>query len=164
MAIPLALVAGYVLRSHLIQAVPSDLFCVSNRESASITTLNASAPHATCFRVHDGLFSEILPETAQPSPGEEVTYLDGWVLPGIIESHGHLLQYGEMLESVSLYGAESIEEIRARTKDFLNAHPEEGYGARDKWIRGVGWDQKYFGGVMPTAVGPSLSLLRCSAG
>ena len=84
--------------------------------------------------------------------GTQITFLDGYVLPGIIESHGHVLQYGEMLESVSLYGARSMGEVRARVKDFLKKHAGEGYGSRDKWLRGIGWDQKYFGGVMPTAV------------
>jgi predicted amidohydrolase YtcJ len=88
----------------------------------------------------------------------QITFLGGYVLPGIIESHGHILQYGEMLESVSLYGAESMEEVRARVKDFLKKHDGEGYGLRHKWVRGIGWDQKYFGGVMPTAVS---SLLHC---
>jgi predicted amidohydrolase YtcJ len=42
--------------------------------------------------------------------------------------------------------------VRTRIKDFLKAHKGEGYGTREKWIRGVGWDQAHFGGVMPTAV------------
>ena len=74
------------------------------------------------------------------------------MIPGIIESHGHMLQYGEMLESVSLYGAESVEELRGRIKQFLSLHEGEGYGGSDKWVRGIGWDQGNFGGVMPTAV------------
>lgn len=82
---------------------------------------------------------------------EEVKYLDGYVYPGLIDSHGHILPYGEMLESVLLYGAESVAEVRIRIKEFLKKHQGEGYGSREKWIRGIGWDQAYFGGVMPTA-------------
>jgi predicted amidohydrolase YtcJ len=147
-AVLLALVAGFMLSN---KAGPSRLYCVSNPASSFVTTLNASLPHAQCFRVQDGIFTEILAEEPW-SRSEEITYLDGFVLPGIIESHGHILQYGEMLESVSLYEAESVEEIRTRIKQFLKIHQGEGYGARNKWIRGIGWDQKYFGGVMPTAV------------
>ena len=106
---------------------------------------------AACFRVENGIFTEVL-ESETKTKGEKITYLDGFVLPGIIESHGHILQYGEMLESISLYGAESVAEMRTRIKDFLEAHKSEGYGTREKWIRGIGWDQAYFGGVMPTAV------------
>ena len=145
----IALIAGFVLTD--IRSSKSTLYCVTSPTSYNIITLNTSHPTAKCFRVENGLFTEVL--TDFPAPfANEITYLDGHILPGIIESHGHILQYGEMLESVSLYEAESVEEVRARIKEFLRKHAGEGYGTRDKWVRGIGWDQKYFGGVMPTAV------------
>ncbi|KUJ14355.1 uncharacterized protein LY89DRAFT_708723 [Mollisia scopiformis] len=132
------------------------LYCVS--PSSHITTLNTSLPHAKCIRVQNGVFTEIL--TSIPNE-KDITYLPGYIIPGIIESHGHILQYGEMLESVSLYDAKSMEEVRVRIREFLSRHEGEGYGTRDKWVRGIGWDQKYFGGVMPTAeelaIDPELS-------
>ena len=134
----------------------STLYCTSNNSPSSIETLNLDpdGPRevAQCFRVEKGIFTEVLTSEDKVKEGENIAYIDGFVLPGIIESHGHILQYGEMLESVSLYGAESVAEIRTRIKDFLRAHEGEGYGTRDKWVRGVGWDQAYFAGVMPTAV------------
>lgn len=45
---------------------------------------------------------------------------------------------------------EARTEVKARIKEYLIAHP--GHGTKEKWIRGIGWDQAYFGGVMPTAV------------
>lgn len=102
--------------------------------------------------MQNGLFTEII-DNVSPLDYYSSTVLSGYVIPGIIESHGHILQYGEMLESVLLYGAESVQEVRERIKTFLNEHDGEGYGGKDKWIRGIGWDQAYFGGVMPTAVG-----------
>lgn len=133
------------------QSSDPTLYCVSNPSTFHITTLNISHPEARCFRVQDGVFTEILTEVPS-SEQDKSTYLNGYVLPGIIESHGHILQYGEMLESVSLYDAKSMEEVRGRIKEFLAKHEGEGYGTRDKWVRGIGWDQKYFGGVYPTAV------------
>lgn len=137
----------------LAESKPSapTLYCLSDPASSSITTLDPLLPKVKCFRVQDGLFTEVLTE-APNLKAEEVTFLDGHVLPGIIESHGHILQYGEMLESVSLYGSESLEEVRRRIKEFLKVHAGEGYGSREKWVRGIGWDQAFFGGVMPTAV------------
>lgn len=41
-------------------------------------------------------------------------------------------------------------EVKIRIKDYLATHP--GQGTKEKWIRGIGWDQAYFGGLMPTAV------------
>lgn len=45
---------------------------------------------------------------------------------------------------------ETCAEVKIRIKDYLLTHP--GYGTKEKWIRGIGWDQAYFGGMMPTAV------------
>ena len=132
----------------------SQLYCVLSHTDYYITTLNNTAPKAKCFRVTDGVFSEVLeniPLEEKDGSGS-VKWLDGFVLPGIIESHGHMLQYGEMLESVSLYDSESVVEMRERIKRYLKERKGEGWGTREKWIRGIGWDQKYFGGVMPTAV------------
>ncbi|CZT51073.1 related to amidohydrolase family protein [Rhynchosporium secalis] len=144
----IAVVASLLLTES--QSSNPTLYCLSNPTSSSITTLNPSLPRAQCFRVEDGLFTEVFAEVPA-GHGEQITFLDGYVLPGIIESHGHILQYGEMLESVSLYGAGSMEEVRKRIIAFLEAHKQDGYGTREKWIRGIGWDQAFFGGVMPTA-------------
>jgi len=135
----------------------SILYCVPQNSPFTISTLNTSTPHPQCFRVHNGIFTEIL--DGFPPLEYAVTFLDGYVLPGLIESHGHILQYGEMLESVALYGAESIEEVKTRIKEFLATHEGEGYGTREKWIRGIGWDQAYFGGIYPTAVRHTYLLL-----
>jgi hypothetical protein len=150
-----ALVASLILGNSTSSS--STLYCVSDPSTQHIETLNPSVPHAKCFRVGNGVFTEVLAEV--PTTYEEtITNLDGWAIPGIIESHGHHLQYGEMLESVLLYDAKSVEEIRTRIIDYLERHKGEGYGTREKWIRGIGWDQKYFGGVMPTAVRPLQSI------
>ncbi|KAL2065671.1 hypothetical protein VTL71DRAFT_3341 [Oculimacula yallundae] len=144
----LALVASFLLAES--KFTNPTLYCLSNPALTTITTLNSSLPNAQCFRVEDGLFTEVF--AGIPADiSEDIRYLDGYVLPGIIESHGHILQYGEMLESVSLYGADSMEEVRGRVGSFMKAHQGEGYGTREKWIRGIGWDQAFFGGVMPTA-------------
>lgn len=156
-AASLALVASLMLAEN--KSSNPTLYCLSNPTSSTITTLNPSLPQAQCFRVVDGLFTEALSEVPS-GKDEEITFLDGYVLPGIIESHGHILQYGEMLESVSLYGADSMEEVRKRIRAFLEIHKGEGYGSREKWIRGIGWDQAFFGGVMPTAVSSMSRLLH----
>jgi hypothetical protein len=93
--------------------------------------------------VQNGIFVEVLVGIPEIDV-TQITFLDGYVLPGIIESHGHILQYGEMLESVSLYGAQSMEEVRARVKDFLKNHGGEGYGSRDKWVRVSNQDALFF--------------------
>jgi hypothetical protein len=151
----LALVGSFALKD----GSNSSIYCVPKDTPFFISTLNSARPRVKCFQTQHGIFTNVSDE--YPTSEDEIVFLDGYVLPGIIESHGHILQYGEMLESVSLFGAESIDEVRTRIKEFLKSHRGEGYGAPDKWIRGVGWDQAHFGGVMPTAVCLFL-FIRCT--
>ncbi|KAK6614845.1 amidohydrolase [Botrytis cinerea] len=107
----------------------STLYCV--REPYTITTLSPDTPNPKCFRVRIDAVTELLERVPKADEGEKI--------------------YGEMLESVSLYEAESVDDVKSRIKEWLGRHEGEGYGGREKWIRGVGWDQAHFGGVMPTA-------------
>ncbi len=57
------------------------------------------------------------------------------VLPGLTDAHGHLYGLGLSLDTVSLVGANSYDEVIARVKErAARAHPGE-------WILGRGWDQ-----------------------
>jgi predicted amidohydrolase YtcJ len=84
---------------------------------------------------------------------------DGYAIPGLWDGHGHLLQYGEFLHSVDLFGSKSLDDVRDRIKKYLAANP--GAGTKDHWLRGVGWDQSAFG-RMPTAVSARSSKERLS--
>lgn len=61
------------------------------------------------------------------------------VIPGLWDGHGHILALGEMLEGVKLYGLGSIEEVRISLETHLKANPT--LGTKEKWLRGIGWDQ-----------------------
>jgi predicted amidohydrolase YtcJ len=111
---------------------------------ASIRTLWDEEPSPRCFNVTDGKFSaiftpETLPDHIHP----------GHVIPGLWDGHGHLRQYGEFLHSVDLFGSQSLEEVRVRLKKYLAKNPSA--GTKHEWVRGIGWDQTFFG-RMPTAV------------
>ncbi|KAI1060056.1 hypothetical protein LB507_011411 [Fusarium sp. FIESC RH6] len=108
----------------------------------SIRTHDPDQGEAQCFTVVDGVF------TAVGSSDADQTTIDGYVIPGLWDGHGHLLQYGEFLHSVDLFGAQSLEEVRTRIKNYISENP--GAGSKDSWVRGVGWDQEFFG-RMPTA-------------
>jgi len=118
----------------------SQTFCYS-----SITSLSADVPEdANCFTVaSDGTLSSVFTSSVE----DHVTR--GHAIPGLWDGHGHLLMYGEMLNSVNLFGAQSLDEVRARIKGYMSVHPEA--GTQQEWIRGVGWDQAAYG-RMPIAV------------
>ncbi|KAH7148738.1 amidohydrolase family-domain-containing protein [Dactylonectria macrodidyma] len=128
-----------------------------------VRTNNIDQPAAQCFSVVDGAFTAVwTPGNGQAEADhvvrddnnvevdapEQVENLDGYVIPGLWDGHGHLLQYGEFLHSVDLFGSQTLDEVRSRTREYLAANP--GAGSKDNWIRGVGWDQTFFG-RMPTA-------------
>jgi predicted amidohydrolase YtcJ len=62
------------------------------------------------------------------------------VLPGLRDSHLHLLNYGMMLTSLNLIGTKSIEEIGSRIRAYI----QEKKVPPGKWIRGRGWNQQLF--------------------
>ncbi|EFX03200.1 metal-dependent amidohydrolase [Grosmannia clavigera kw1407] len=109
-----------------------------------IKTLAEDQPSARCFSVVDGHFTEVFtPENELDSPS-----LSGYVIPGLWDGHGHLIQYGEFLQSVDLFGSTAAKDIRKRLLDYIGTH--QGIGSKDQWLRGFGWDQMAMGG-MPTA-------------
>ena len=64
------------------------------------------------------------------------------MVPGFNDSHMHLLSYGYSLTMADLNGADSVEDVVQRTRDFMEQSSlEEG-----RWIRGRGWNHDYFNG------------------
>lgn len=57
------------------------------------------------------------------------------VLPGLIDSHGHLTGYGKALEHIDLVGTNSFQDVLDLVKERVKT-AEQG-----EWIRGRGWDQ-----------------------
>ncbi|KAK1828138.1 hypothetical protein QBC39DRAFT_374948 [Podospora conica] len=96
-----------------------------------------------------GLFTSDVVPRSEVDGADGVELRDGYVLPGLWDGHGHLLQYGEFLHSVDLFGATSPAEVRERVARYLEGKPP-GVGGKGEWIRGVGWDQMVMGG-MPSA-------------
>jgi predicted amidohydrolase YtcJ len=121
---------------------------------AGVRTHVDEQPAARCFGVRDGVFASVFGADEMAALGQEaehVVHRDGesYAIPGLWDGHGHVLQYGEFLHSVDLFGASSFEEVRRRIEEYVERNP--GAGAAGQWIRGVGWDQVQLG-RMPTAV------------
>jgi predicted amidohydrolase YtcJ len=60
------------------------------------------------------------------------------VLPGIIDSHFHLLRGARALHDLQLGDARSIEDVQTRLRAFAEAHPER------EWLVGQGWQYSLF--------------------
>lgn len=132
----------------IIRSLFEETHCYS-----SITTLSSSAPKAECFSVSNGRFSRVFKDDLIKQDASFDAVKDartGYVYPGLWDGHGHLIQYGELLNSVNLFGSGSMAEVQERLVKYKADHPEE--GTDQYWIRGVGWDQTNFDGEWPTTV------------
>jgi len=82
----------------------------------------------------DRIFTE-----GQSLPADSaMTVIDGQgktLLPGLIDAHGHILNYGLSLLRVDMAGTRSEQEAVQRVIDFQRANPGL------QWIQGRGWNQ-----------------------
>ena len=134
----------------------------------SVLTEAGSHKQADCFSISpDGKFTKVFHSAEDvlvvgdndynEDGGDNmaIEMKEGYVIPGIWDGHGHLIQYGEFLHSVDLFGAKSAEEVRERVRGYLKNAEKEGegsdVGSKENWARGVGWDQMVLG-EMPSAV------------
>lgn len=114
----------------------------------TVRTNQLELPHAECFSVRDGKFKRVFLDETSFEPIKDARR--GHVLPGLWDGHGHLMQLGELLDSVDLFGASSMDEAKQRLVQYKAQRTEA--GTREQWLRGVGWDQANFGGKWPVAV------------
>lgn len=97
----------------------------------------------TATQMFDG--SKFLENQAVQVTGSEITKvttsafpIKGLLLPGLIDSHIHLLGMGLALQAPDLAGVTTRQEFRGRIKSYADAHPQG-------WIVGRGWDQNKLG-------------------
>jgi predicted amidohydrolase YtcJ len=69
---------------------------------------------------------------------------NGLVVPGLIDSHIHLIDGGERLACVQLRDADSREEFVRRIAEFAKKQ------APGEWITGGDWDHSRWGGELPS--------------
>ncbi|PVI02165.1 amidohydrolase 3 [Periconia macrospinosa] len=105
----------------------------------AVKTNSESLPHAECFSVKNGHFKRVF--SAESDIVREAR--TGHVIPGLWDGHGHLLQLGELKNSVDLFGASSMSEVHERLISYKSLHKTAGNS--EEWLRGVGWDQAVFG-------------------
>jgi len=121
-----------------------------------VVTMDEAQPEAGAFAVGGGMFVAVgtTDEIRSAYPDADVVDLGGrTVMPGIIESHGHLLNLGRSFMRLNVMGVETPEEavdmVRARVAE---TPPGE-------WITGWGWDdgawaQNYPGNEALSRVSP----------
>lgn len=72
-----------------------------------------------------------------------------WVIPGLNDSHMHLINYSLSRKKVDLRHCRSLEEVKRAIESYMEG---EDYGFFGDWIIGHGWNEENFqGGTLPTA-------------
>jgi predicted amidohydrolase YtcJ len=107
-----------------------------------ILTMNPSQPNAEAIAIRKdrivkvGTSEEI---TRFIGKSTKVIRLNGkTVVPGFIDTHIHVADFGRFLEWVDLRGVKSIKEMQSSVKERARGTPT------GKWIIGRGWDQNCF--------------------
>jgi predicted amidohydrolase YtcJ len=105
-------------------------------------------PDAEAVAVRDGeivFVGSSAESEAFRGPDTEVLELDGaTVIPGLIESHVHLVQLGEFLSQIDLVDVATEEEAVALAAEAAAAAPP------GTWILGSGWDEGEWANRYPT--------------
>ena len=129
-----------------------------------IYTGELGLPTAEALAIHQGRILAVGSEAevmALSCPSTRTVRLGGrTVIPGMIDSHLHLLSFGLSLNAVNLQGVASVPEALRRVAARADRTPP------GEWIEGSGWDRNLFG-RLPTreeldAVSPSSPVLLAS--
>jgi predicted amidohydrolase YtcJ len=124
--------------------MPADRAVVNGR----VHTVDPARPRAEAVAIIGGTIAGVGTDEdvrALVGPSTEVIDAGGaTVLPGFIDAHNHV-RLGSNPGAVPLFGATSLEEIRARIDDFADAYPDAA------WVEGEGWNYAAVPGGAPTA-------------
>jgi predicted amidohydrolase YtcJ len=131
----------------LLAAVSSGLGADLVVENAVIYTLDPQRPVVDRMAVRDGRIAALGSDTERlKTAGARRVDLRGrTVVPGFIDSHGHVSNLGDLLDNIDLRSASSVAEAARRV------HARAASAAPGEWIRGRAWDQTNWGGAFPTA-------------
>jgi predicted amidohydrolase YtcJ len=120
--------------------------------NARIYTVNPKQPKASAIAVRQGKVLAVGDDVSR-YVGASTKTIDAnraTIIPGLIDSHGHVRSLGDMLGTLDLRGLASEREIVEKVRQAARRHrPGE-------WIRGNAWDQNLWAAKQfPDAVGIS---------
>jgi hypothetical protein len=127
---------------HRTQVQPEKIFI-----SGRIITMDDRVPKVEALAVASGKIISIgtTADIRNSYPKAEVIDLKGkTVMPGIIESHGHLLSLGQSFLELNLVGVQTPKEVIQRVQERVQTTPE------GEWIIGWGWDEGAWAKNYPT--------------
>lgn len=113
-----------------------------------IYTLNSAQPIASSIAVKGSRILSIGDDLGRHigSATKRVDLKGATVVPGFIDSHGHVAGLGESLENLDFRNAAAVADVQKSVAEAAARRP------KGEWIRGRAWDQtRWPGGQFPTA-------------
>ena len=146
---------GFLLSSVIISLLPMALAAKGADEAPAtifvtghIWTADARRPWAEAVALRDEKIVAVgSREELTRYRGDKTRVIDasgGMVVPGLIDSHIHLIDGGLRLSSVQLRDAGSQDEFVRRIGEYARKQP------KGTWISGGDWDHTLWGGKLPT--------------
>jgi predicted amidohydrolase YtcJ len=116
-------------------------------ENARIYTVNPAMPSAKAIAVAGEKILAVGTDVSSFA-GPNTRRIDAHgaaLIPGLIDSHGHMRGLGGLLESRELRHVKTVAEIAEYVKQQAAGRPA------GEWVVGRNWDQTNWGGVFPSA-------------
>ena len=118
--------------------MPADLVLINGK----ILTMNPTQPYADAVAIEDERIIQVGTNRAVTSSvGNETKVVDlkgKTVVPGFIDTHIHIADFGAVLTWLDLWDVTSIKELQTRLKTYVQKTP------KGNWIIGRGWEQNSF--------------------
>ena len=126
-------------------AVPSPESSPSNRSSLTIRNGRVGG-RIVDLRCLDGRITAIeAAGTLEPNGGASIDARDGWILPGFVDAHVHLVLAGTVSDQIDLTGCPDRATFEARIEQGLQSLED------DAWLIAHGWLETDWGGEIPDA-------------
>jgi hypothetical protein len=109
---------------------------------ANVVTLNPRQPRARAIAVRDGRIVEVGSDKQirkHVCSGTKVIECEGrTIVPGLVDCHVHMLDFGFFLQNLNLRDAKSIKEVQEKLSEHAKMNSQL------EWILGGRWDQEKF--------------------
>ena len=140
-------VCVFILLFISCKETPSSSLADTIYINGHVVTMDTKYPEVQAFAVEQGKILSIgtSEEIASAYPEADVVDLERkTVMPGIIESHGHLLSLGQSFLELNVEGIKTPEEVVIKVKERVENTPA------GEWITGWGWDEGAWAKNYPT--------------
>jgi predicted amidohydrolase YtcJ len=110
--------------------------------NANVITLNSKQPRVEAIAVHDQKIVAVgSSKEVRGYVGSKTRVVDGkrkTIIPGLVDCHVHMADFGLSLQNLDLRGIKSIKEMQRRLRQYAGKNREK------PWILGGRWDQDRF--------------------